>query len=237
MYVVCTLPSCKCHTPSQEKEDEKLLELYPPLKVSAQKFTLEDAKKIEPGKVFKVEKPGALVGSPQMVVKKPEEPSCKHGKVECGDCCLRHLNCPVSPQVEKCEDCHKLSFVSENPIFKCSAHSRSPVQREEMKEYENYRERLKKQLSYSKMPGCVGCGITPEALDSLISHAKQEEEQKFRKILNSGRTMYEMGKKEERERIINRIKNMLLWSKGTVEGTRNDIIAKLSTTSDKDDEK
>lgn len=34
-----------------------------------------------------------------------------------------------------------------------------------------------------------------------IAEAKREEEMKFRKILNSGKAMYEMGRKEERERV------------------------------------
>lgn len=58
---------------------------------------------------------------------------------------------------------------------------------------------------------------TDPKLDELISFNEEIEREAFK-----------VGEASMLAKVKQRIKNMLLWSKGTVEGTRNDIIAKLS---------
>ena len=45
---------------------------------------------------------------------------------------------------------------------------------------------------------------------------------------NTLREMVRRGKQQERERIIGEIEKMKIWSKGTAEGTRKDIIYRLT---------
>lgn len=58
--------------------------------------------------------------------------------------------------------------------------------------------------------------------EGYADRAHQETATKFYPL---GRILtYEQAKEEERERIVNKIKRLKLWSKGTVEGTRADIL-------------
>ena len=106
---------------------------------------------------------------------------------------------------------------------------------------------------WEKQGRCPHCGGKNGHIFNVpMEQSKQEIAQKFINNLNNRKGLHisdlenylqeeiksefdsyvkeaiDFGATQERERIIFKIKNMLLWSKGNVEGTRNDIIHKLS---------
>lgn len=118
----------------------------------------------------------------------------------------------LTPQGGCMCQCHKsVAIKDENACFKCLPYASLQIEAEWEPNIKDFLSIIRKQNWKNGGFLEVDIDVAEDMLRSILSQVKKEEEQ----------------------RIIQRIKNMLLWSKGTVEGTRNDIIAKL-TTSDKE---
>lgn len=103
---------------------------------------------------------------------------------ECGRKDVHDINCiteevAASPQIEKCVDCHKLAMVSENPMFKCQAHTSVSVEAEwEKASVKIAIEAYKLTGHYAQFSECIYQGIK-----SLVSQVKKEENERCLTIL------------------------------------------------------